>query len=180
MPGAAFLRGLYELAVNGGVSFSLYGKNVFQVPRLEKIVINSGVGVVSDKNRIKEVAEDVGRISGQQPVIVKARMSISNFKLREDMPIGVKVTLRGTRMWDFLLRLLAVALPNIRDFRGVPHRLDGRGNYTLGVTDHTIFPEIKMEGVKNTTGMDISFVTSANNDDEGKELLSLLGMPFRS
>ena len=96
------------------------------------------------------------------------------------MPIGVKVTLRGTRMWDFLLRLLAVALPNIRDFRGVPRRLDGRGNYTLGVTDHTIFPEIKMEGVKNTTGMDISFVTSANNDDEGKELLSLLGMPFRN
>ena len=174
------LKKLYAEKVRPDI-MSLRGhKNVFQVPRLEKIVINSGVGVVSDKNRIKEVAEDVGRISGQQPVIVKARMSISNFKLREDMPIGVKVTLRGTRMWDFLLRLLAVALPNIRDFRGVPRRLDGRGNYTLGVTDHTIFPEIKMEGVKNTTGMDISFVTSANNDDEGKELLSLLGMPFRN
>ena len=154
-------------------------KNALQVPRLEKIVINSGVGAVSEKNRVNEVADDIGRIAGQKPIITKARLSISNFKLREGMPIGVKVTLRGNQMWEFFLRILAVALPNIRDFQGINKRLDGQGNYTLGISDHTIFPEIRMEGVKHTTGMDISFVTNAKNDDEGGELLTLLGMPFR-
>ena len=153
--------------------------NELQAARLEKIVINSGVGVTSDKNRVQDVADDITKISGQCPVITKARVSISNFKLREGMPIGVKVTLRGNSMWEFLLRLLATALPNIRDFQGVPKKLDGKGNYTLGISDHTIFPEIKMEGVKHTTGMDISFVTTAPDDDQGQELLSLLGMPFR-
>jgi len=154
-------------------------KNNLQVPRLEKIVINSGVGVSADKNRINDVAEDIGKITGQKPVLTKARISISNFKLREGMPIGVKVTLRGSSMWEFFLRFLAVALPNLRDFQGMPKRLDGCGKYTFGISDHTIFPEIKMEGVKVTTGMDITFVTSAKNDDEGSELLTLLGMPFR-
>jgi large subunit ribosomal protein L5 len=153
--------------------------NDLQAARLEKIVINSGVGVSTDKNRINDVVEDITKISGQKPVITKARVSISNFKLREGMPIGVKVTLRGNAMWEFLLRLVAVALPNIRDFQGIPKKLDGRGNYTLGINDHTIFPEIKMEGVKIQTGMDICFVTTAEDDEQGRELLELLGMPFR-
>jgi large subunit ribosomal protein L5 len=154
-------------------------KNELQAARLEKIVINSGIGAAADKNRINDVAEDIANISGQRPVITNARVSISNFKLRAGMPIGVKVTLRGNTMWEFLLRLLATALPNIRDFQGVPKKLDGKGNYTLGISDHTIFPEIKMEGVKQTTGMDICFVTTAEDDDQGRELLTLLGMPFR-
>ena len=154
-------------------------KNDLQAARLEKIVINSGVGATSDKNRINDVRDDIAKISGQQPVITKARVSISNFKLREGMPIGVKVTLRGNAMWEFLLRLIAVSLPNIRDFQGIPKKFDGTGNYTLGISDHTIFPEIKMEGVKFQTGMDICFVTTADNDEQGKELLELLGMPFR-
>lgn len=173
------LKKLYTEKLRPAIMKERGHKNELQVPRLEKIVINSGVGVVNEKNRVNEVAEDIGRIAGQQPVITKARISISNFKLREGMPIGVKVTLRGNSMWEFLLRLLAVALPNIRDFQGVPRRLDGQGNYTLGITDHTIFPEIKMEGVKYTTGMDITFVTSASNDEDGKDLLSRFGMPFR-
>ena len=154
-------------------------KNDLQAARLEKIVINSGVGASSDKNRITDVRDDIAKISGQQPVITKARVSISNFKLREGMPIGVKVTLRGNSMWEFLLRLIAVSLPNIRDFQGIPKKFDGQGNYTLGISDHTIFPEIKMEGVKHQTGMDICFVTTADNDEQGRELLELLGMPFR-
>ncbi|MBT3470385.1 MAG: 50S ribosomal protein L5 [Opitutae bacterium] len=173
------LKTLYTEKVRPEI-MSLRGhKNALQVPRLEKIVINSGVGAVSEKNRVNEVADDIGRIAGQKPIITKARLSISNFKLREGMPIGVKVTLRGNQMWEFFLRILAVALPNIRDFQGINKRLDGQGNYTLGISDHTIFPEIRMEGVKHTTGMDISFVTNAKNDDEGGELLTLLGMPFR-
>jgi large subunit ribosomal protein L5 len=173
------LKVLYTETVRPEIMTRRGHKNALQVPRLEKIVINSGVGAVSEKNRVNEVAEDIGRIAGQKPIITKARLSISNFKLREGMPIGVKVTLRGNQMWEFFLRILAVALPNIRDFQGINKRMDGHGNYTLGISDHTIFPEIRMEGVKHTTGMDISFVTNANNDDEGGELLTLLGMPFR-
>jgi large subunit ribosomal protein L5 len=173
------LKALYTETVRPEIMTRRGYKNALQVPRLEKIVINSGVGAVSEKNRVNEVAEDIGRIAGQKPIITKARLSISNFKLREGMPIGVKVTLRGNQMWEFFLRILAVALPNIRDFQGINKRMDGHGNYTLGISDHTIFPEIRMEGVEHTTGMDISFVTNANNDDEGGELLTLLGMPFR-
>ena len=173
------LKKLYQEKIRPDIMKERGHKNELQVPRLEKIVINSGVGVTNEKNRVNDVAEEIGRIAGQLPVITNARLSISNFKLREGMPIGVKVTLRGNSMWEFLLRLLAVALPNIHDFQGVPRRLDGQGNYTLGITDHTIFAEIRMEGVKHTTGMDISFVTSATDDDAGKDLLSRLGMPFR-
>lgn len=154
-------------------------KNALQAPRLEKIVINSGVSANFDKAAVEETAKDIGIISGQKAVITKAKVSISNFKVREGMPVGVKVTLRGANMWEFAYRLINIGLPNIRDFRGVSAKLDGQGNYTLGIADHTIFPEITVEGNRRTIGMDITFNTSAANDEEGRELLRLLGMPFR-
>jgi large subunit ribosomal protein L5 len=154
-------------------------KNPHQVPAIEKIVINSGVSATLDKAAVTETVRDISVITGQKPIITKARKSISNFKLREGMPVGVKVTLRGNHMYEFLYRLLAVALPAIRDFRGVPTRLDGRGNYNLGIADHTIFPEISIENVKRTVGMDLTIVTTAETDEEGAELLKLMGMPFR-
>jgi len=155
-----------------------YG-NVHEVPKVEKVVLNSSFGVELDKNGIVELRKDIASLAGQAPVVVKAKVSVSNFKLREGMPVGIKVTLRGNEMWEFLLRLIAIALPNIRDFRGVPAKLDGRGNYTLGITDHSIFPEINVERQRINTGMDISIVTSAQTDEEGVALLKLLGMPFR-
>ena len=154
-------------------------KNVHQVPVITKVVINSGFAATADKNHVAYVNEEIAKISGQRPVTTKAKLSISNFKLREGQPIGCKVTLRGEVMYDFMLRLISVALPCIRDFRGVPAKLDGKGNYTLGVTDHTIFPEVSAEGTSATIGMDISFVTSAATDEEGTEVLRLFGMPFR-
>lgn len=154
--------------------------NPHQVPRLLKIVINSGINATREKNWIEDVRKDISLIAGQRAVITRARESISNFKLREGMPIGVKVTLRGQRMYDFLLRMLAVSLPNIRDFRGVSAKLDGHGNYTLGIADHAIFPEISADtGGREAIGMDITIVTSADSDDEARDLLAKLGMPFR-
>ena len=153
--------------------------NVHQVPKIEKVVLNSSFGVELDKNGIEELRKDMASLSGQAPVVIKARVSVSNFKLREGMPVGIKVTLRSNQMWEFLLRLIAIALPNIRDFRGVPSKLDGRGNYTLGITDHSIFPEINVERQRVNTGLDISIVTSAQTDEESYEMLKLLGMPFR-
>jgi large subunit ribosomal protein L5 len=158
---------------------SLGFKNVHQVPKIEKVVLNSSFGVELDKNGVIELKKDMTALAGQAPIVVLAKMSVSNFKLREGMPVGIKVTLRGNVMWEFLLRLIAISLPNIRDFRGVPSKLDGSGNYTLGITDHSIFPEINVERQRTNTGMDISIVTSAQNDAEGSELLKLLGMPFR-
>ena len=155
-----------------------YG-NVHEVPKVEKVVLNSSFGVELDKNGIVELRKDIASLAGQAPVVVKAKVSVSNFKLREGMPVGIKVTLRGNEMWEFLLRLIAIALPNIRDFRGVPAKLDGRGNYTLGITDHSIFPEINVERQRVNTGLDISIVSSAQTDEEGVALLKLLGMPFR-
>jgi large subunit ribosomal protein L5 len=154
-------------------------KNLHQVPKIEKVVLNSSFGAEMDKNGVIELRNDIASIAGQSPVVVKAKVSVSNFKLREGMPVGVKVTLRGNGMWDFLLRLIAIALPNIRDFRGVPSKLDGNGNYTLGIIDHSIFPEINVERQRVNTGMDICIVTTAKSDEEGTELLKLLGMPFR-
>jgi large subunit ribosomal protein L5 len=154
-------------------------KNVMQVPKIEKIVLNSGVGATSDKNVLNDIVKDLSLITGQKPVVTKARVSISNFKLREGMPVGVKVTLRGNSMWEFFYRLLSVSLPLIRDFRGIRKKLDGHGNYSLGITDHTIFPEINVDTHKHTVGMDVCIVTSASTDEEGLELLTLLGMPFR-
>ena len=153
--------------------------NIHQAPGIKKIVINSGFSATADKKHIAYVNEEIARISGQKPVTTKAKLSISNFKLREGQPIGCKVTLRGKVMYEFLSRLIYIALPCIRDFRGVPTRFDGNGNYTLGIADHTIFPEVNADGTNANMGMDICINTSANNDEEGRELLALFGMPFR-
>lgn len=153
--------------------------NAMQVPRLDKIVVNVGVGTDVDRDALKAVTEDMSRITGQRPVVTKARKSISNFKLREGMSIGAKVTLRGDRMYEFLDRLLNVALPRIRDFRGVPNKsFDGSGNYSLGLKEQSIFPEINPDQVKRVQGMDITMVTTAATDEEARDLLRLLGMPF--
>lgn len=155
-------------------------KNPHQVPTIHKIVINSRINSEADKNWVVEVVKDITTITGQKPVITRARTSVANFKVRENMPCAAVATLRGPKMWDFLLRLVAVTLPNIRDFRGVARKLDGRGNYNLGIADHTIFPEITVEAGRKNIGMDITIVTTATTDDEGRELLRLLGMPFRA
>jgi large subunit ribosomal protein L5 len=154
-------------------------KNVHEVPRLAKVVLNTGVSASLDRSAVEEAAKDLSSICAQKAVITKAKTSISNFKLREGMPIGAKVTLRGAHMWHFVYRFINIALPNIRDFRGVPSKLDGNGNYTIGITDHTIFPEITSEGNRRQMGMDITFVTTADSNEEGFDLLKLLGMPFR-
>ena len=154
--------------------------NVMQVPRLDKIVVNMGVGEALKDGRMLDAAvEDLTIIAGQKPVITKARKSIAGFKLREGNAIGVKVTLRGDRMWEFLDRLLSLALPRIRDFRGLdPRSFDGRGNYTFGVTEQLIFPEIDYDRVAQVRGMDITIVTTARSDDEGRALLLALGFPL--
>lgn len=154
-------------------------KNSHQVPKIVKISLNTGIDAEADKNQIADIQRDLAAIAGQKPVLSKSKKAISNFKLREGQIVGAHVTLRGERMWDFLFRLLSVALPTIRDFRGVPSKLDGQGNYNLGVSDFTIFPEITVENVKKAMGLDITIVTSAQNDEEGRELLKLLGVPFR-
>ena len=154
-------------------------KNKHQVPKLVKINLNTGIDAEADKNQIADIQRDLGLIAGQKPVLAKSRKAISNFKLRAGQVVGCHVTLRGNAMWEFLYRLLAVALPTIRDFRGVSPKLDGQGNYNLGVTDFAIFPEITIENVKKSMGLDLTIVTTAGSDDEGRELLRLLGMPFR-
>ena len=154
-------------------------KNVHQVPKLEKIVLNTGIGAEADKNTIAETARDMGLIAGQKPVLNRTKKAIANFKLKPNQVTGCHVTLRGENMWHFFMRLLSVALPTIRDFRGVPNKLDGQGNYTIGITDFTIFPEIVVENNKRSMGLDITFVTSAQTDDEAREFLKLMGMPFR-
>lgn len=167
-----------ELAKQLAEKFSI--RNRMAIPKLKKIVISMGIGDGhADKARLETAANQLGQIAGQKPIVTKARKSISNFKLREGMPVGVMVTLRGRQMWEFLYRLIAVALPGIRDFRGVKDRLDGNGNYTLGITDHSIFPEAHGDHSKYTLGMDICISTTASSDDEGRELLKLLGVPFR-
>ncbi len=153
--------------------------NIHTVPSITKVVINSGFSATSDKNHVAYVNEEITKISGQKPVTTKAKLSISNFKLREGQPIGCKVTLRGNIMYDFLARLVHIALPCIRDFRGVPSKFDGQGNYTLGISDHSIFPEVSAEGNTATIGMDVCINTSAKSDEVAKELFALLGMPFR-
>ena len=151
--------------------------NKMLVPRLQKIVVNMGFGIVT-KDEQKQLVDDLAAITGQKPLLCKAKKSISNFKLREGMVIGAKVTLRGDRMWEFADRLISAALPRIRDFRGVANRgFDGRGNYTLGIKEHTIFPEIVAEGSAHS-GMDITFVTSSTDNKAAKELLISMGMPF--
>lgn len=154
--------------------------NAMAAPKLIKIVINMGCkGAVENKSRVDAAAKDLGQIAGQKPTIRLARKSIAGFKLREGMPIGVAVTLRADRMWEFADRLIAITLPRIRDFRGVGTKLDGRGNYTLGLADQSVFPEIELDKIEFSQGMDITFVTTAPNDEQGYFLLSELGMPFK-
>lgn len=154
--------------------------NVMQVPRLVKISINKGLGeATQNKKLVDDAVEELRTITGQQPVVATARKSVSNFKLREGMPIGAKVTLRGDRMFDFFDRLVTLALPRVRDFRGVPDKsFDGRGNYTLGVKEQIIFPEVDVDKTDRISGMDVTFVTTAETDEEALALLRLMGMPF--
>ena len=156
-------------------------KNPMEVPKLEKIVINVGVGdAVQDKKKINKVMDEVAAISGQKPVVTRARKSIAGFKLREGMPIGVKVTLRSDRMYEFLDRLITIALPRVRDFQGVnPKSFDGRGNYAMGLKEQLVFPEIDYDKVDDIRGMDIVICTTAKTDDEARELLSGFNMPFK-
>jgi len=157
-------------------------KNAMEVPRLVKIAINQGVGAaVSDKKLVDAAVQEMSLIAGQKAVPTKSKKAISNFKLRENLPIGAKVTLRSDRMYEFMDRLTSVALPRVRDFRGInPKGFDGRGNYTMGVTEHIIFPEINIDKVSRITGMDITFVTTAKTDEEARTLLAEMGMPFKS
>jgi len=156
--------------------------NVMEAPRLEKIVLNIGVGEALENAKALDAAvDDIGRITGQQPVVTRARKSISNFKLREGRAIGTKVTLRGERMWSFLDRLMNIALPRVRDFRGVsPDSFDGRGNYTLGFREQLVFPEIDYDKIDKIRGFEVTIVTTADDDEAGRALLRLLGMPFKS
>lgn len=155
-------------------------KSVMQIPKLDKIVINVGAGEAKDNAKvIDSISGDLAKITGQKPIVCRAKKSVANFKLREGMPIGVKVTLRGEKMWEFMDRLFNVALPRVRDFRGInPNSFDGRGNYSLGIKEQLIFPEIEYDKIDKVRGMDVCFVTTANTDEEGRELLKLMGAPF--
>ena len=174
------LKERYENKIVKSLMTKFNYSSVMQVPAMEKIVINIGVGdAVSNSKLLDEAVEELTLISGQKPVITRAKKSIAGFKLREGMPIGCKVTLRGERMYEFLDKLISISLPRVRDFRGVPkNSFDGRGNYTLGIKEQLIFPEINFDKVNKIRGMDIVFVTTAKTDEEGHELLAQLGMPF--
>jgi large subunit ribosomal protein L5 len=174
------LKRRYSSEIQAKLKDELGLANVMQVPRLEKIVVNMGIGdAVKDGRLLDAALDDLTIITGQKPVVTKARQSIAGFKLREGMPIGAKVTLRGDRMWEFYDRLVALALPRIRDFRGMsPRSFDGHGNYTMGVTEQLIFPEIDYDKVAQVRGMDITIVTTAATDDEARSLLAALGFPF--
>lgn len=175
------LKKKYQEEVIGQLKDKYSYKSVMQVPRISKIVINQGVGdAVGDKKLIDNAVDEVTRITGQKAVATRSKKAISNFKLRENMPIGVRVTLRGDRMFEFLDRLIAVALPAVRDFKGVNDKsFDGRGNYTMGITEQIIFPEIDIDKINRISGMDITIVTTAPTDAEAYTLLSALGMPFK-
>ncbi len=175
------LKDRYETQVRDTLQKQFGYANVMQLPKLEKIVINMGVGDAKDDSKLMDAAAaELASITGQKPTIRKARKSIAGFKLREGQPIGCVVTLRGERMWEFLFRLINAALPRIRDFQGIPDRsFDGRGNYTFGVKEQVIFPEINVDKISKTRGMDITFVTSAKTDEEARVLLRELGLPFR-
>lgn len=178
---AARLKELYQNEVTSALMKKFNYKSPMQVPKIEKVVINMGVGEAVQNSKVLDSAvEDLTAISGQKPVVTRAKKSIAGFKLREGMPIGCKVTLRGERMYHFLDKLMNVALPRVRDFRGVsPKSFDGRGNYTLGLKEQLIFPEIVYDKVDKVRGMDVVIVTTANTDEEARELLTLMGMPFR-
>ncbi len=176
------LKERYEKEVMPALKKEFGYANVMAIPKVEKIVVNMGLGEATQNAKIVDTGVDeVGKITGQKPVVTRAKKSIAQFKVRKGMPIGTMVTLRGERMWDFLDRLIAVALPRVRDFRGVSQRgFDGRGNYTLGLKDQLLFPEIDYMKVDKARGMNISVVTTAKTDEESRKLLQLLGMPFRT
>jgi large subunit ribosomal protein L5 len=178
---AHYLKERYKEEISPALMKSLNLDNVMEVPRLEKVVVNIGVGEALENARALEAAvEDLTIVTGQKPIVTKAKKSIANFKLREGRSIGVKVTLRRDRMWAFLDRLINVAMPRVRDFRGVsPDSFDGRGNYTLGLREQLVFPEIDYDKIDKVRGMEITIVTSAKTDEAGTQLLDLLGMPFR-
>jgi large subunit ribosomal protein L5 len=175
------LRARYDDEIRSALKEQLGLDNVMQVPRLDKIVVNMGVGAaVGQPSLLEGAVKDLTRIAGQKPVITRARKSIANFKLREENPIGTKVTLRGARMWEFLDRLISLAIPRVRDFRGLnPRSFDGHGNYTFGVSDQLIFPEVDYDSIDAPRGMDITIVTTAKTDAEGKALLDAFGFPFK-
>lgn len=174
------LKERYETEIGKSLMTKFNYSSVMQVPKVEKIVINIGVGdAVNNSKLLDDAVAELTLIAGQKPLITKAKKSIAGFKLREGMPIGCKVTLRGERMYEFLDKLVNISLPRVRDFRGVPkNSFDGRGNYTLGIKEQLIFPEINFDKVNKLRGMDIVFVTTAKTDEEGRELLAQLGMPF--
>ena len=175
------LKSRYKSDVIASLQTQFGYKNRMQIPTLSKVVVNMGVGeAAKDSKLIEGAVRDLTVITGQKPVVTKARKSIANFKLREGQPIGAHVTLRGDRMWEFMDRLLSVSLPRIRDFRGLsPKQFDGSGNYTFGLTEQVVFPEIQQDKLDRVRGMDITIVTSAKNDDEGRALLRALGFPIR-
>jgi large subunit ribosomal protein L5 len=176
----ARMQGIYETKIIAAMTEKFGYKNALQVPRIDKIVINMGVGeATQDKKKVDIAAAEMQQIAGQKPVIIKAKKSVAQFKLREGMPIGCKVTLRRERMYEFLDRLITIALPRVRDFRGVnPKSFDGRGNYAMGLKEQLIFPEISYDQIDTVRGMDVIVTTTANTDDEARELLRLFGFPF--
>lgn len=176
----ARLKELYKSEVAPALMSKFSYKSVMQIPKLEKIVINVGAGEARDNSKVIDaIMSDIAAITGQKPVVCTAKKSVANFKLREGMKIGVKVTLRGDKMYEFLDRLLNVALPRVRDFRGInPNSFDGRGNYNLGIKEQLIFPEIEYDKIDKVRGLDICLVTTAKTDEEAKELLTLMGAPF--
>jgi large subunit ribosomal protein L5 len=177
----ARLRDRYREEVAPALQERFEIQNPMRIPKLEKIVVNMGVGEAVQNNRALDGAmEDLARITGQKPQLRRARKSIAGFKIREGMPVGARVTLRGERMWEFLDRLVTIALPRVRDFRGIsPRSFDGRGNFALGLKEQTIFPEVSYDSIDATRGLDVAVVTTAETDDEARELLRMLGMPFR-
>ena len=176
------LRDRYSKDVAPALAREFGYKNVMAIPKIEKVVVNMGLGEATGNAKIVDVgADELARVTGQKPVVTRAKESIAQFKVRKGMPIGAMVTLRGDRMWEFLDRLISIALPRVRDFRGVsPRGFDGRGNYTLGLKDQLLFPEIDYMKVDKARGMNISVVTTAKSDQESRKLLQLLGMPFRA
>ena len=175
------LKAKYKSTIAPALKAEFGFKNPMMVPTLTKVIVNMGVGdAARDSKLIEGAIRDLVTITGQKPQVTKARKSIAQFKLREGQPIGAHVTLRGDRMWEFADRLLSISLPRIRDFRGLsPKQFDGRGNYTFGLTEQVVFPEIEQDKIDRTRGMDITFVTTAKNDEEGRELLRALGFPFK-
>ena len=178
----ARLKEQYKAEVAPALMKQFGYKSVMQIPKIDKVVVNVGCGEARENSKVLEnVVSDLSQITGQKPIVCRAKKSVANFKLREGMPIGVKVTLRGEKMWEFMDRLFNVALPRVRDFRGInPNAFDGRGNYAMGIKEQLIFPEIEYDKVDRTRGMDITFVTSAEDNESAFALLSALGFPFKS